>query len=60
MGVAASNGAARWQRLSISQSGDHACRQAASWLVLGLISTAYFMVVLDSVVVITALPRRMP
>jgi hypothetical protein len=32
----------------------------ASWLVLGLISTAYFMVVLDSVVVITALPRRMP
>jgi EmrB/QacA subfamily drug resistance transporter len=34
----------------------HAARRHLGW-VLGLTSTAYFMVVLDSVVVITALPR---
>jgi EmrB/QacA subfamily drug resistance transporter len=34
----------------------HAARPRLGW-VLGLTSTAYFMVVLDSVVVITALPR---
>ena len=34
----------------------HAARPHLGW-VLGLTSTAYFMVVLDSVVVITALPR---
>jgi EmrB/QacA subfamily drug resistance transporter len=34
----------------------HAARSHLGW-VLGLTSTAYFMVVLDSVVVITALPR---
>ena len=37
----------------------YAARPRLGW-VLGLTSTAYFMVVLDSVVVITALPRRMP
>ncbi len=37
----------------------HAARPHLGW-VLGVTSTAYFMVVLDSVVVITALPRRMP
>src|ERR1700761_2602681 len=34
----------------------HTARPRLGW-VLGLTSTAYFMVVLDSVVVITALPR---
>src|ERR1700733_14808817 len=34
----------------------HAARPHLGW-VLGLTSTAFFMVVLDSVVVITALPR---
>ncbi len=34
----------------------HAARPRLGW-VLGLTSTAYFMVVLNSVVVITALPR---
>ena len=34
----------------------HAARPHLGW-VLGLTSTAYFMVILDSVVVITALPR---
>ena len=34
----------------------HAARPQLGW-VLGLTSTAFFMVVLDSVVVITALPR---
>jgi hypothetical protein len=37
----------------------HAARRHLGW-VLGLTSTAYFMVVLDSVVVITALPRMKP
>jgi EmrB/QacA subfamily drug resistance transporter len=43
--------------MAVSNRGTtHAARPHLGW-VLGLTSTAYFMVVLDSVVVITALPR---
>jgi EmrB/QacA subfamily drug resistance transporter len=42
--------------MAVSTESPHAARPHLGW-VLGLTSTAYFMVVLDSVVVITALPR---